>query len=35
LRHFPLLEKSPVHVIARHLSGKTIGVIRDEVLYGK
>jgi hypothetical protein len=33
--HFPLLEKSPVKVIARHLSGKTIGRIRDEYLYGK
>lgn len=35
LRQFPLLEKSPVNVIARHLSGKTIGRIRDEYLYGK
>lgn len=35
LRRFPLLEKSPVNVIARHLSGKTIGRIRDEYLYGK
>jgi len=30
LRQFPLLEKSPINVIARHLSGKTIGRIRDE-----
>ncbi|MGE5841997.1 MAG: hypothetical protein ACM335_06950, partial [Deltaproteobacteria bacterium] len=35
LRHFPLLKKSPVHVIAGHLSGKTVGHIRDEYLYGK
>jgi len=35
LRQFPLLEKSPVNVIARHLSGKTIGRIRDPYLYGK
>ena len=35
LRQFPLLEKSPVNVIARHLSGKTIGRIREEYLYGK
>jgi hypothetical protein len=35
LRRFPLLEKSPVNVIARHLSGKTVGVIREEDLHGK
>jgi hypothetical protein len=35
LRRFPLLEKSPVNVIARHLSGETVGVIREEDLHGK
>jgi len=35
LRHFPLLERSPVNVIVRHLSGKTVGAIREEYLYGK
>jgi hypothetical protein len=35
LRQFPLLERFPASVIVRHLSGKTIGVIKDEYLYGK
>jgi hypothetical protein len=35
LRQFPLLERFPANVIVRHLSGKTIGVIKDEYLYGK
>jgi hypothetical protein len=35
LRRFPLPERSPVNVIARHLSGKTIGFIREEHLYGQ
>jgi hypothetical protein len=35
LRHFPPLKSSPVNVIARHLAGKTVGVTRDEYLYGK
>jgi hypothetical protein len=35
LRQFPLLERFPANVIVRHLSGKTIGVIKDEYLHGK
>jgi hypothetical protein len=35
LRHFPLLERSPVNVIARHLSGKTIGHIQEEQMHGE
>jgi hypothetical protein len=35
LRHFPLLERSPVNVIVRHLSGKTIGFISEEHTHGK
>ena len=35
LRRFPALERSPVHGIAGHLSGKTVGVIREEDLHGK
>jgi len=35
LRHFPLLERSPVNAIARHLSGKTIGHIEEEQTHGQ
>jgi len=35
VRRFPLLEPAPANVMVKHLSGKTIGRIRDEYLYGK
>lgn len=35
LRHFPLPKKSPSHAIAKNLSGRTMGLVRSECLYGK
>jgi hypothetical protein len=35
LRRFPLLERTPVHEIVRHLSGKSMGFIREEHTFGE
>jgi hypothetical protein len=35
LKRFPLLKRPTVNAIVRHLSGKTIGLIREEHTYGE
>jgi hypothetical protein len=35
LKHFSLLERSSANEIVRHLSGKTIGFVREEHTYGE
>jgi hypothetical protein len=35
LKKFPHFAESPVHAIVRHLSGKTLGLLREEAAYGR